>query len=159
MPTVAADEGVSPVIGVILLVAITVVLATVVFLLATSLSRPNPDEATFFGNADDQRDRIDVLKVEGAASFSDFRISSESAAAGVTGIRFAINAVPTSATGTASANGASTDIAAVQDMKAGDYIGLCSTGAAATNTEVRIVHIHANSQVLKVNYTSLALCT
>lgn len=62
-----ADEAVSPVIGVILMVAITVVLAAVVFVLVSNLSGDQQDtvNASIQANADSATDRINIRHVSG----------------------------------------------------------------------------------------------
>lgn len=64
---VQADEAVSPVIGVILMVAITVVLAAVVFVLVSNLSGDQQDtvNASLQAEADSSTDRINIRHTSG----------------------------------------------------------------------------------------------
>ncbi|HUR63204.1 MAG TPA: type IV pilin, partial [Candidatus Thermoplasmatota archaeon] len=85
------DEAVSPVIGVILMVAITVVLAAVVFVLVSNLSKGGSQSApTLAINTDDTADRLVITSAATGADWSRLSIQTVSCtqtaiAASVTG--------------------------------------------------------------------------
>src|ERR1051326_867001 len=80
----ANDEAVSPVIGVILMVAITVVLAAVVFVLVTKLSNNNSSSApTMSISVDDVNDRLVVTSASTGADWSRISVKLSSCTQGV----------------------------------------------------------------------------
>lgn len=73
-----ADEAVSPVIGVILMVAITVVLAAVVFVLVNNLTG-DAGEASMdiTGTRDEGKDRIDIITASSNADWAEIELFVE----------------------------------------------------------------------------------
>lgn len=66
------DEAVSPVIGVILMVAITVVLAAVVFVLVSNLGDSSEDAPDISFSKDSSDHTLTVVKADAGADWSDF---------------------------------------------------------------------------------------
>lgn len=72
----ASEEAVSPVIGVILMVAITVVLAAIVFILVTKLTGQQAQQAPQLGvESLDQGEGFRILQAGTSLSWSDFTAS------------------------------------------------------------------------------------
>lgn len=71
-PFNANQEAVSPVIGVILMVAITVVLAAVVFVLVSKMGEGTELPPTMSLQTDDQGGNFTVVKAESGLDWSDF---------------------------------------------------------------------------------------
>jgi flagellin-like protein len=69
------DEAVSPVIGVILMVAITVVLAAVVFVLVSNLGDTSESAPDISFSADESDNEIRVVKAENGLDWADFDIT------------------------------------------------------------------------------------
>ena len=82
----ANDEAVSPVIGVILMVAITVVLAAVVFVLVSNLSKnSNSSAPSMTFNQDRSSHYLQVISADPTADWKNIQASvTSSAAAGTT---------------------------------------------------------------------------
>jgi flagellin-like protein len=152
----ANDEAVSPVIGVILMVAITVVLAAVVFVLVSNLSKGNDAAPTMGITADDSANKFTINTAPNGLNYGQFNLKSDK------DVRFLKNAIPASATGTALAAG----VAKVVDATAtpatitgGDFFGLCGTGGAQTSVTIQLIHVATSRQVYSHTFPSIATCT
>jgi len=66
------DEAVSPVIGVILMVAITVVLAAVVFVLVSNLGDSSEDAPDISFSKDSSEHTLTVVKADAGSDWADF---------------------------------------------------------------------------------------
>ncbi len=143
------EEAVSPVIGVILMVAITVVLAAVVFVLVSDLGGSNAStQPALSWDVSEASDQAKITSAETDANWNEFEIKL-SAAGG-----WAINAA--AATGTAAGTWVSmsaTDLA----IGGGDYIDFCAdtTGASMTAT---IRHIDSNAIAKEIVFNSVGPC-
>jgi flagellin-like protein len=174
----ANDEAVSPVIGVILMVAITVVLAAVVFVLVSNLSKGGSQSAPTLAIAtDDTLDRLTMTSAATGADWSRLSISTVSCSGtGTPIINIGAAAAPhqnaaataaaktaISVAGTATTCGAGTAVQIATTptaIKASDYLSFCITGTAPTATTVivSITDTVANSQVGQYTFTNIAVC-
>lgn len=162
-PAPAAEEAVSPVIGVILLVAITVVLAAVVFVLASKLSEDDGDAgATFAATKDETRDYVNVAAAGIGYNYGQFEILADAP------IAFRLNGRATlTATETGSIN-APTNVPTVIDPSAtaaltgGSFVSICggtiTAGGVQSNVDVRIRHVDSNKMVFSGRYVTVAAC-
>ena len=147
----ADDEAVSPVIGVILMVAITVVLAAVVFVLVTKLSSNQSEQTPDMSlQLNDATDRISVVSASPTADWDRLRISTGSAGT----IKFALNGNAGLASTTVDADGE--EIAAAADpMGAAEYIDLCGgTGQVV----ITIIDGASNQKIGDYTFSAVAAC-
>lgn len=173
---VRTDDAVSPVIAVILMVAITVVLAATVFVLVSDIGGNTGSTAPQISwNPDETQDRFTVNTAANNADWYRLTIQADSCTsvgaivAGSTSSATYINKnVNAAATGAdiANANCASPSAVRVGSgaarIIAGDYIDLChddtSGSTAATNVKVTIKDTTANSIVTSHTFTDVADC-
>ena len=153
---VQADEAVSPVIGVILMVAITVVLAAVVFVLVSNLSKGTGD--TTPAVSFQQNDGTDRLEVTSAASNADW--NRLAIGPGAVTLKFNLNADATNGAGTVRSTTANVEITGTADpMSAGEYLDFCGVGGALTDVSFTLIDTAANAKVGDFNFLSVAACT
>ena len=119
------DEAVSPVIGVILMVAITVVLAAVVFVLVSNLGEGSESAPNISFNKDSADLTLTVVQAEDA-EWGDFDVSTDQGD---------ICVAPTSG-----------------QVEAGDLID-CSAGSTLSSVTVTITHTPTNSLVYSTTFT------
>lgn len=131
---VMADDAVSPVIAVILMVAITVVLAATVFVLVQDLSGKQSVAPSVNFQVNDSLDRIEVVSASTTADWNRLEISTNQST-----VNFTRNADVAAATGTAvRPNNTWIDITStVLSMNAGDFLDLCGRNDAGTGNEAR----------------------
>ena len=161
----ANDEAVSPVIGVILMVAITVVLAAVVFVLVSNLGKGNQSAPTFALQRNDALDRLSVTSADTDADWN--RLAIKASAAG-TEMRLncatgtTLQAAGTPAGCPAQLAVATTNVEATGSadlMSAGEYIEFCTTASpAATGITYTVVDTTANSVVGTFTFNDVAVC-
>lgn len=124
------DEAVSPVIGVILMVAITVVLAAVVFVLVSNLGEGSESAPNVSFNKDSAARTLTVVQAEDA-NWNDFTVD---------GCLLLDD-------GDATAESISNDVpSSTQKVSAGDALEVCSG-------TVRITHSGTNSLVYETTFT------
>ena len=152
------DEAVSPVIGVILMVAITVVLAAVVFVLVSNLGGDSNTAPAISWNKSEATDRLSVVTASSNADWQNLELTGTfTPTTGTTDSFFwALNA-PSNLGETQFTNGdaavALSDTA--QSIRAGDYLSFC--GEAAGTVTFTITDPSAN-QVVKEDSFSVLLC-
>jgi flagellin-like protein len=182
------EEAVSPVIGVILMVAITVVLAAVVFVLVSNLGKSSNSAPTFALSRDDATDRLSVTSADSDADWNRLAIkgpAQQDAAVGppvVAGVHlhFGLNAAATDASGDCGTDAApaspmpadcvlssNTEITGAADlMSAGEYLEFCNdsdgaaagTNTAATGVTFTIVDTTANQVIGTFTFNDIAGC-
>ena len=136
------DEAVSPVIGVILMVAITVVLAAVVFVLVSNLGEGSEAAPNISFNKDSGALTLTVIQAEDA-EWGDFEIEDPDADCAVE--------VSTNNGGSTFSAGNLGD--ATYAVEAGDVISLDETAAGDCEGQtVRIVHSGTNSLVYETTF-------
>ncbi len=160
---VQADEAVSPVIGVILMVAITVVLAAVVFVLVSNLGKTSSSTPTFSLSRDESADKLSVTSADSDADWNRLALKTEGA-----NICVRLNAAtPMGACSGTDANVAATPVAAANTdvtatanlMEAGEYLEFCeSTAAANTPVTITVVDTSANSVIGSFTFSDIAVC-
>jgi len=145
------EEGVSAVIGVILMVAITVAIAATVYVYVSGMIGGTPDktpEIQFI--KDETNDRMTVAKTDGEIQWADLSIRSTAAgkayvngecSGSVGGALVANTLTPITATGFIAAN---------QDVDASDFIDFECTAA---ETDVTITIVHADTNTVLGDYT------
>lgn len=117
------DEAVSPVIGVILMVAITVVLAAVVFILVNDLGSSEEDAPDMGFSKDNDAGTITIVKAPSGSNILDWSDLSVG--------------------GTA----ACTEPASTDTVDAGDQLTGCGTGT------VTVTHIASNTLLYETEFT------
>ncbi|HUR63205.1 MAG TPA: type IV pilin [Candidatus Thermoplasmatota archaeon] len=173
------SEAVSPVIGVILMVAITVVLAAVVFVLVSNLSKGGSQSApTLAINTDDVADRLVVTSAATGADWSRISVKLVSCTQATASSRIYVgsatanfNQDAVTAGGSLNAGAAGTACAgtftAVQvtttatAILAGGFLDFCTgpPGATpATTVVVSLTDTVANSQIGQYTFTSVQAC-
>jgi len=177
----ANDEAVSPVIGVILMVAITVVLAAVVFVLVSNLSKGGSQSAPNLAiNTDDTLDRLVITSGSSGADWSrlSVKVASCTQVTTLSQIRLgtatpyqndpavvggaALNAALANAGANPCGAGTAVQVATTATpIAAGDFLAFCtgpSGATAATNVVVQITDTVANSVVGTYTFTSVVGC-
>ncbi len=125
------DEAVSPVIGVILMVAITVVLAAVVFVLVSNLGKGSEKAPNVSFNKDSSARTLTVVQADPGVNWDDFTVSG------------------TCITGTApTINGLSYATNSADTVSGGDVIGGCTAGSTLSFT-----HTATNSLVYTTTFS------
>ena len=151
---VQADEAVSPVIGVILMVAITVVLAAVVFVLVSNLSKSGQKAPDVAFSTDETRDRITIVTAQNELLYDDFEFKSSQTVA------FARNVNPTSAGPTVGGSYRSLATTGTDAFNGGDYFDFCGIGGANVNTPTtfQIRHKDSNTVVYETTMNTIDAC-
>lgn len=157
------EDAVSPVIAVILMVAITVVLAATVFVLVSDLGSQKTAPAVNL-EKDESNDRLVVKSAADNADWNRIGIianrTGNSATDSVAGARFALNAQSTAAG--AESNDVGTSATAVSPdpnaMSVAEYIDFCGDGSAAIELQITVVDTEANSELGSHVFRDLALC-
>lgn len=156
-----ADEAVSPIIGTILMVAIVVVLAGVVFMIATNLGKSVDDRPIFGIARDETMDRFEFNKVHPTVPRVNYEIRMSASG------DFDINA---DATGDLAAPTANIFVKMAGEpggpghgtLSTGDYMSFCAQaatpGAQTADVTVEIRHSESNSIVWKETFLSLRDC-
>lgn len=158
---VETDEAVSPVIAVILMVAITVVLAATVFVLVSDIGSQTGKTAPAFSLTQDET--LDRLSISSAASGADWnRLELTSDPANVrcntNGQAIAVPVAPNAACVVATA-GTFVDITTATDpMTAGEFLDLCVTPAATTTFKITLRDVNANQIMGEWTFLSLLTC-
>lgn len=130
------DEAVSPVIGVILMVAITVVLAAVVFVLVSNLGKSSDKAPDVAFLADENDNSITVTKADTGLTWDDFTIkvgSSDNPAGTAVDDTDSLCSSP----------------AGADNFTAGTGLGDCPA-----NLKITIVHTASNSVVYTKTFTT-----
>ena len=175
---VQADEAVSPVIGVILMVAITVVLAAVVFVLVSNLGKTSSSTPTFSLSRDEANDRLSVTSADSDADWNRVAVRTgtiTSAGSVVTHLCFEADTDPSTDCDssdvdayTSMGDGVFVDdtnanfelTATAHLMSAGSFMGICAVGGAvdATGVTLTLVDTTANSVIGSFTFSTIAQC-
>lgn len=166
---VQADEAVSPVIAVILMVAITVVLAATVFVLVSDIGSNTSKNAPQMGWSDDEtNDKWSVSQAPNQVGWQAFQIRQS---AGVGTIKVALNPAADYDAGTGPCTAANTPAGCVWqtvttayatlnfngNIAGGDALGFCtSTAAGDANVQVTLLHTASNAQAKQFTFTLVA---
>lgn len=161
---VETDEAVSPVIAVILMVAITVVLAATVFVLVSDIGSQTGKTAPAFSTTQDETlDRLTVSSAASGADWNRLEIAANRMPTGTSpSIRCAINTEALSGSlpcNMAAAN-AFVDITTATDpMTAGEFLDFCQTGTAMTEpVKFTIRDLNANQIMGEHTFLNLVAC-
>ncbi len=145
------EEAVSPVIGVIMMVAITVLLAAVLFVILQDENAGQTDSGTMVGRSEESQDRW-VLTIGSGQPQNQYEFSADK-----DGLRYAWNSTATSASPLMG-----TDPIPMEGDKpwgAGAFLSLCADGASPlTSVEIQWVNIETNSLVASSKFASIAPC-
>ncbi|MEA3144335.1 MAG: Archaeal Type pilin, N-terminal [Thermoplasmata archaeon] len=166
------EDAVSPVIGVILMVAVGVVLSAVVFVVASGIGgKTIPDAPTPVMQVDDIGDRLTVLSATVGADWSRVQISATRCTTGgivnvgSSGTSHQNQPASAAATYTAISNSGCTGIsprvtvAPVSTViNAGDYLAFCTSGGTAANVDIQLMDTVANTVLGTYSLTSLHAC-
>ena|SRR5688572_22574877 len=159
---VEADDAVSPVIAVILMVAITVVLAATVFVLVSDIGANTQKNAPQIGwTTDEVDDQLSVSQAPNQVNWKDMHVK-----ASVDAVKFALNGAALDAadadhTMENDAEYEEVDPAATPNpvITGGDYIEFCVDAAtAATNVVITILHAPSNAVSKEFTLTTLDIC-
>jgi flagellin-like protein len=153
------DEAVSPVIGVILMVAITVVLAAVVFVLVSNLGKGSESAPSFSLTRDDNSDRLTVAQADSSGDWNRLAIKTSQA-----GVEVVLNADSPATCTAGGANSCNALVAntnaeitdAANPMTAGEFLELCD--ASTQQVTVTIIDGVANQQIGSFTFTDLQAC-
>ena len=149
--TIVSDDAVSPVIGVILMVAITVVLAAIVFVLVGGLGSDRGDTQLLGMTQNEGDDSMAIARAPPGYDWNDYDIRVVEPA---TGVHFARNAAATGADPTLSNTYQSLGSGVVV---ASDYISLCAD-VPVVGVTVQIRDVNANSIVNVSEFRSIDAC-
>lgn len=147
------EEAVSPVIGVILMVAITVVLAAVVFVLVQDLGGNQNSAPAVSFTMDESKDRMSVAKTDTGLNWNEFQIRVLGNATGTT-IYYAINSDATNLTTELTSTLNTMDTSAVSGS---DFLDFCAS-TADTTVQIIIVHEASQQQMKDHTFNSVAVC-
>jgi flagellin-like protein len=166
------DDAVSPVIGVILMVAITVVLAAVIFVIVSGMGNKSQQSApTPVLQVDDINDRLSVVSASIGADWTRVKVTATLCTTG--GI---VNIGSSSAThqnmpatiaatyaaisnsGCSGLNPAIQVASATATINAGDYLAFCTSGGTATNVKIQLMDTIANTVLGDYTFTTLKAC-
>jgi flagellin-like protein len=147
------DEAVSPVIGVILMVAITVVLAAVVFVLVSNLGKGTTSAPNLGATSDDTNNKIQINTAPNGLTWDKFNLKADKA------LKFALNGAASSSSTALAANTATAAGGSSNTVSGGDYFAFCGNGGIMTSTTVTIIHIASNTQVYTHTFPSIPACT
>ncbi len=132
------------------MVAITVVLAAVVFVLVSNLGEGSDSAPTLGINADDSDSRFALTSAPNGLTWDLFNLKADAA------VTASLNAPATAAVGTdytagvAAPAGASTDA-----VTGGDFFDLCGATASVT---IQVIHIPTNTQVYSHTFPAVPAC-
>jgi flagellin-like protein len=148
------DEAVSPVIGVILMVAITVVLAAVVFVLVSNLGGDSNTAPAISWNKNESQDTLSVVTASSNADWSNLEIMCSSTT--VLTVTLNLNGAEADAS-TLDCVDATNEAAPVSDtsaaIRAGDDLEfICATGADGS-IDITITDPSANQIVKEETFT------
>lgn len=151
-PDLHETDAVSPVVAVILMVAITVVLAAVVFVLVNNLGE-GKDPAPIVGmSADLGRARFNIQQGPAGHSWNEFTLKADEA------LRFSLNG-PATLASTALAPGTLVQVgSAATQVTGGDYIQFCGDGGAKSQIHVQLRHVPSNSLTYSSEFIQVAAC-
>lgn len=148
-----ADEAVSPVIAVILMVAITVVLAATVFVLVSDIGSNSANTAPAFNlRTDESLDRLIVDSATGKADWNRLTITPNKA-----GSEFRLNAATGSSGNTVLPASATELTGTANPMGAAEYLEFCGT-ALLDDVTYTINDVSANQVMGSWTFIQLAAC-
>lgn len=146
------DRAVSPVIAVILMVAITVVLAATVFVLVQDIGdETGKPSFTLVMGTDDAEDRATV---EGASPTADWSLVEMRV---TNPVRWALEAPATATSPTLAADTWVSLSATANSIRAGDYVDLCGQGAQG-ETRISFRNKDANSLLGEYQFRDVGAC-
>jgi flagellin-like protein len=159
---VTEEEAVSPVIAVILMVAITVVLAATVFVLVSDIGGQQGAAPAINFQSNEALDRLVVNSADSRADWARLQVSAN----GTTALMGAADCNTSTTDNCANDDGtagpnigtAARAVSAYPDqIGAGDFLGFCDNTANAQVT-VTVVDIQANSKVGDYVFSDLRAC-
>ncbi len=151
------EEAVSPVIGVILMVAITVVLAAVVFVLVSDLGGGDANaQPAISWKQSEAGDYAEVTSAEADADWSEFELKMSQDG------RFRVGAVPlTGDATTVSPDGVAGEWVTMiaGGIGGGDKLYFCVDSSAGPALTVTLRHIDSNAVAKEFSFNSVAQCS
>lgn len=153
------DEAVSPVIGVILMVAITVVLAAVVFVLVSNLGGDSNTAPAISWNKNESQDTLSVVTASSNADWANLEISCEPSGGALVPASLDIElngaAADAGTAGTLACDGTPDAIEdAAAAIRAGDELYFCGTAMTDLGSvEITITDPTANQIVKEESFT------
>lgn len=143
------EDAVSPVIGVILMVAVTVVLAAVVFLMVNPVDEGEQSPTLSF-RRDEGQDQIELVR--GAnGNWGDIRLF---VSGGVhPGLRYELNAEA----GAASPEVGAGVVMPTADLRGGDFVSFCADGGA-DDLSVGLTHIDSSTYLYEGTFLRIRPC-
>ena len=161
---VQADEAVSPVIAVILMVAITVVLAATVFVLVSDIgSQTGKSAPTLSIRTDESLDRLVIDSAASGADWNRIAVKTKQISAGIANVGAVASPFQNEATAVYAADAndmsaADLEITGTNDpINAADFVEFCGS-AAAVDFVVTVVDTTANTAIGDYTFLTLAVC-
>jgi len=134
--------GVSPIIAIILMVAITVVLAATIYVWVSGMGKTGTSTPNLSAIVDNANDKVVITSAETGLDWSDIKIVW-SADSGVTVDSVTVKTATGTSIGTPSNGGAVTTSATA--VNAGDYIEISATGSG--DVEITLIYTPTNTQL------------
>jgi flagellin-like protein len=152
------DEGVSAVIGVILMVAITVAIAATVYVYVSGMMGTGGEQPpTIIWSVNENMDRLEITRTDPNVAWEDLQFRSSQ------DVNVMVNNQAVVDTGAVTANTlyefVDGDIATgtiTTTIAPSDFISIGSNGATKNNVEVRIIHIESGSTIGTYSFTTIA---
>jgi FlaG/FlaF family flagellin (archaellin) len=166
------EDAVSPVIGVILMVAVGVVLSAVVFIVVNGIGgKANSNTPTPVFQVDDVNDKISVVTATIGADWSRVQVTaSQCTTGGIINIGSSTTShqnqpASSAATYTAISNSGCTGLnphvqVATSNavIAAGDFLQFCTSGGTATTVNIQLIDTVSNTQLGTYSFTSIKAC-
>lgn len=145
--------AVSPVIGVMVLVAITATLALVVFALVSTTKDKPPEEKAASFLKDDGADRVAVVRADPEMDWSSYSVHAD------TLVRSALNTEAGLLTGTPITPGTYTPITGTPTaVTANDFLEFCAVGGPAQDVWILVRNDATNRLYACFSYTAIDAC-
>lgn len=123
-------QAVSPIIAVILMVAITVVLAATVFVLVSDIgNNVNAPNGVLNANKEEDTDRVSIVSVGDGLDWTNYQFSTNQ------NVRFKLNAEVVATDTSSSANTWTTASSTSDVIQPGEFIDVCGQSGALTNLQ------------------------
>ncbi len=153
-PEFEPDGGaVTPVVAVVIMLAIAIVLAALVFVFVGDEGTPSAPPAAVRFQADEATDRIQVLATRTDLDWSNFRVQADQS-----GLEYELNAPADGVGGTAITTLPAPLSPASLPMAAGEFLEICGTSGPVAPATITLSDAVANQVVSELTLRSVAMC-
>ncbi len=153
-PTSHRREGaVSPVVAIILMVAIAILLAALVFIFVGDQGTPSAPPAAVRFQVDEATDRVQVLATRAEVDWSNFRIQADAQ-----GLEYELNQVADGLGGTPIMTIPAQVTTTSDTIEAGEFIEICGTSGPVAPAKVSLIDAAANQVVAQLTLRTVAAC-